>query len=228
MRLIDWTSDNIQYSVDIASLTDTRRDIQVGSKQPLYAVIDQRYNNLLLIVDFSNKAVRAVDVVSPIVGRFEKSNWLKYIKSITQDQKSGEVYATVPQAVYRITYIQRTVTLILGSPDSFSYKDSTLLDSLFDWPYELIFITPHTLLVADKDNKKLRLVDMNSDKLTTLNVRNSLNNPNSLLLTNNSVYVGQYQKIIQYKCKCSIITIHLQWMEFHTRQHVQHNINFVI
>ena len=148
MRLIDWTSDNIQYSVDIASLTDTRRDIQVGSKQPLYAVIDQRYNNLLLIVDFSNKAVRTVDVVSPIVGRFEKSNSLKYIKSITQDQKSGDVYVTVPQAVYRITYIQRTVTLILGSTDSFSYKESTQLDSLFDWPHELIFITPHTRAVS--------------------------------------------------------------------------------
>mgnify|MGYP001803412161 FL=1 len=69
------------------------------------------------------------------------------------------------------------MTLILGSPDSFSYKDSTLLDSLFDWSHELIFITPHTLLVADKDNKKLRLVDMNSDKVTTLSVKNSLNKP---------------------------------------------------
>ena len=197
-------------------------------KEPLYAVMDQRYKNQLLVTDYSNKAVRTVDVVSPIVGRFEKSNWLKYIKSITQDQKSGEVYATVPQAVYRITYIQRTVTLILGSPDSFSYKDSTLLDSLFDWPYELIFITPHTLLVADKDNKKLRLVDMNSDKVRTLNVRNSLNNPICIIPIYYSLYVGQYQKIIQYKCKCSIITIHLQWMEFHTRQHVQHNVNFVI
>ena len=129
----------------------------------MYAVIDQRYNNLLLITHYSNKAVRTVDVMSQFVGTFVKSDSLQYIRSITQDQKSGDVYVTVPQAVYRVAYIQRIVSMISRSTDSFSYKDSTLLDSLFDWPYELIFITPHTLLVADKDNKKLRLVDMNSD-----------------------------------------------------------------
>ena len=159
-------------------------------------MIDQRYNNLLVITDYSKKAVRIVDVMSQSVGTYVKSDSLQYIRSITQDQKGGDVYVTVPQTVYRVAYIQRIVSMISRSTDSFSYKDSTLLDSLFDWPYELIFITPHTLLVADKDNKKLRLVDMNSDKVRTLNVRSSLNNPNSLLLTNNSLYVGQYQKII--------------------------------
>ena len=172
--------------------------------------MDQGYKNQLLITDYSNKAVRTVDVMSQFVGTFVKSDSLQYIRSITQDQTRGDLYVTVPQAVYRITYTQRIVSMIARRTDSFSCKDSTLLDSLFDWPYELIFITPHTLLVADKDNKKLRLVDMNSDNVRTLSVRNSLNNPNSLLLTNNSLYVGQYQKIIQYKCKCSIITIYLQ------------------
>ena len=43
---------------------------------------------------------------------------------------------------------------------------STLLDFLSYWLHELIFITPHTLLVADTTSNKLSLVDMNSVLLT--------------------------------------------------------------
>ena len=108
------------------------------------------------------------------------------------------MYVIAYHALYRITYIQRTVSLISGSPGSnYGYRDSTLLDSLFKKPYELILIKPNTLLIADVWNSKLRLVHMNSDKVTTLSVTNSLDRPASLLLTNNSLYVGQLKKIIQ-------------------------------
>ena len=42
------------------------------------------------------------------------------------------------------------------------YRDSTLLNSLFYWLRGHIYITPHTLLVADHFKHKCRLVDMNS------------------------------------------------------------------
>ena len=142
--------------------------------------------------------MRTVDVKSQAVGTFLKSDSLKNIRGITQEEKSGDLYVTAYDAVYRITYRQRTVSMISGSPGSnYGYRDSTLLDSRFSGPYELILIEPNTLLIADTRNKKLRLVDMNSDQVTTLNVTNSLKSPISLLLTNNSLYVGQWQKIFQ-------------------------------
>ena len=178
---------------------------------PHSVVIDQRDKNQLLITDYYNAAVRTVDVKSQAVGTFVRYDSLDYISYITQEEKSGDLYVTAYHAVYRITYTQRTVSLISGSPgrNSDGYRDSTLLDSLFYWPYELIFIAPHTLLVADCYNFKLRLVDMNSDKVTTLNVTNSLESPSSLLLTNNSLYVGLAGKITQYKCEYNITTINL-------------------
>ena len=127
-----------------------------------------------------------------------QSDSLKYIRAITQEEKSGDLYVTAWHAVYRVTYTQTTVSLISGSPgENYGHKDSTLLKSLFDLPYELIFIKPNTLLIADNMNHKLRQLDMNSDKVTTLNVTNSLNSPRSLLLTNDSLYVGQRKKIFQ-------------------------------
>ena len=170
---------------------------------PWSVVMDKRDKNQLLITDHYNKAVRTVDVMSQAVGTFVKSDSLYGITGITQEEKSGDLYVTADNAVYRIACTQRTVTLISGSPGrySYGYRDSTLLDSLFYWPHELIFITPDTLLIADYHNNKLRLLDMKSDKVANLRVTNSLTYPTSPLLTNNSLYVGQYKKITQYKCE---------------------------
>ena len=168
---------------------------------------DQRDKNQLLITDFD--AVRTVDVMSRAVGTFVTSDSLRYSRGITQEEKIGDLYVTADNALYRITYTQRTVTRISGS-GSPGNRHSTLRKSLFNYLEALIFITPETLLVADYANNKLRLLDMKSDKVTTLNVTNSLNYPASLLLTNNSLYVAQREKITQYKCEYNItIYIHL-------------------
>ena len=165
---------------------------------PWSVVIDKRDKNQLFIADFYNSAVRNVNMSSRVADTFVQSDSLSSIRCITQEEESGDLYVTANNAVYRITYTQRTVTLISGSTGwNSGYRDSTLLDSLFDWPSELIFIKPNTLLIADKNNNKLRLVEMNSDKVATLNVTNSLIWPTSLLLTNNSLYVGQSKKIFQ-------------------------------
>ena len=169
---------------------------------PRSVVMDKRDKNQLLITDYNNKAVRTVDVKSQVVGTFVRSDLFLYIRGITQEEKSGDLYVTAWHAVYRITYTQRTVTLISGGTHySYGYRGSTLLDSRFNNPNALIFIIPDTLLLADTDNNKLRLVDMKSGQVTTLNVRSSLSWPRSLLLTNDSLYVGQVVKITQYKCE---------------------------
>ena len=149
--------------------------------------------------------MRTVDVMSQAVGTFVKSDSLKNIRGITQDGKNGDLFVTADNALYRITYIQRTVKLISGTNSG--YRDSTLLDSLFSGPLELILIKPNTLLIADSINNTLRLVHMNSDKVTTLKVTNSPSRPRSLLLTNNSLYVGWSGTVVQYKCEYNITII---------------------
>ena len=206
MRLIDRTSN----TSSLFSGQCKSRGYQDGRpsrfRYPWSVVTDQRDKNQLLITDFD--AVRTVDVMSRAVGTFVTSDSLRYSRGITQEEKSGDLYVTADNALYRIAYTQRTVSMISGSTGG--YQDSTLRKSLFNYLEALIFITPETLLVADYDNNKLRLLDMKSDKVTTLNVTNSLNYPASLLLTNNSLYVAQREKITQYKCEYNItIYIHL-------------------
>ena len=112
-------------------------------------VIDKRDQNRLLITAYWNTALRTVNVMSQVVGTFVMSDSLQFIIGITQEEKSGDLYVTADHALYRITYTQRTVSLISGSPGTDGYRDNSLLDSLFYDPYELIFTAPHVLLIAD-------------------------------------------------------------------------------
>ena len=169
---------------------------------PQSALIDKKNKNQLLITDYFNAAVRTVDVMSQAAGTLVKSDSLQNIRYIAQEQKSGDLYVTAYHAVYRITYIQITVSLISGSPGANSgYRDGKLLNCLFNYPHGLIFIAAHTLLVADYGNHRLRLLDTILDKSTTLNVKKSPFFPSSILLTATSMNVGQHRKIIQYECK---------------------------
>ena len=198
LRLIDRTTNKTSVFSGQCKSRGYEGGLPGQFSYPHFVVIDKRDKNQLFITDFFNNAVRNVTVNSRVAGTFVQSDSLKYITGITQEEESGDLYVTAYHALYRITYTQTTVSLISGSPgENYGHKDSTLLKSLFDLPYELIFITPKTLLIADRGNNKLRLVHMNSDKVTTLNVTNSLNSPRSLLLTNDSLYVGQRKKIFQ-------------------------------
>ena len=196
LRLIDRTS----HSTSVFSGRCQSPRYRDWFRNPWSVVLDKKDKNQLLVADNKKGAVRTVDVTSQAVGTFVKSASLTYIRPMTQDEKSGDLYVNAYHAIYRIKYTQRTVSLISGGAGpKYGYRDSMLLDSLFSWPYDLTLINPSTLLVADGD--RFRLVNMNSDKVTTLNVSNSLYSADSLLLTNNTLFVGQRKKIIKYECE---------------------------
>ena len=54
-------------------------------------------------------------------------------------------------------------------------------------------------MVADYFSEAIRLVGIDLDHLSSLN--SELQKPHPLLLTDNALYIAQYQKIVQYKCK---------------------------
>ena len=145
-----------------------------------------------------------MDVHSPAVSTFVKSDSFEKIRGITQEEKSGDLYVTVHHSEIRITYRRRSLSMIsgsYGSQNSAGYRDSTLLNSRFDTLYEIILITPQIQLIADGRNHKLRVLNINLNKVATLDVTYSLGYPSSLLLTNDSLYIGHNTKIIQYKCE---------------------------
>lgn len=169
---------------------------------PWAIVRDHKNTSQLLVADTNNEAVRTVDISSGAVSTFVKSRSILYIRGITQD-KNGDVYVTTQNAISRIAYGDRVITLLAGSLGyKGGYNDGSLLNAQFYLLYDLIFIGHKTLLVPDLRNKQVRLLDLDEDRVTTLHIcPGCLKEPSSLLLTNDSLYVGQYDKIQRYTCK---------------------------
>ena len=166
---------------------------------PWSIVKDKLNTRRLLVTDSDNGAIRTVDSQTRAVGTFVKSRSIINVKYLAQE-KSGDMYVTVKYAIFRITYSDKKVTLLSGKATNSGggYRDSNLLKSLYYELYDLMFIGPDTLIVTDAWNSRLRLVDIKSDKVTTLA---TVSAPYSLFPANNILYLGQKQKIQQIKCK---------------------------
>ena len=202
MRVIDRTSNATSTFSGQCGSRGYTNGVQGQFYNPNFVAIDHKDNNQLLIADKKNHAMRTLDVNSRALGTFAKSYSLLYrISYIIQEEKSGDFYVTARHAISRITYAQGAVSLISGAIRTRSYIDGTLPISRYSYPRELVFVAPHTLLVADRYNHKLRLVAMDSDQVTTLNVTNSLYKPQTLILTSNTLYVGYQKTILQRKCE---------------------------
>ena len=170
---------------------------------PISIFRDNQNRNQLLVTDEYNKAIRTVSVSDGSVGTLMKSNIVKRTRYLTQNT-AGDIFVTTPFSVYRISYTEKSITLIAGSNITLGYRDSSLLNSLFLYPTGMIFIQTNKLLIADERNDKLRILDLDKHKVKTLKLCNgcvSLYRPVSIMITNDSLYVGQYKNILRFECK---------------------------
>ena len=172
-------------------------------RSPVSVTIDRNDQRWLLVCDHMNSAVRTVDVSSGDAGTFVKSEMLYRIRGMTQ-KDNGDFYITASNAIFIIIYSTKEVVHISGSQsDKSGYIDGTLANSRFNRPDNLFVVQPGTLLVADAFNNKLRLVNITSNMVRTVNVNGStdLRRPSSMLQTHNSFYVGYYKMILQVHCE---------------------------
>ena len=171
---------------------------------PISIIRDNQNRSQLLVTDEYNNALRTVAVSDGSAGTLTKSSTNPYPHCLTQNT-AGDIFVTTwSAAVYRISYTEKTISLIAGSLTTTGYRDGSLLNSLFNNLKELVFIQTNKLLIADKDNKKLRLLHLDEDKVTTLNLCNgcvSLHLPYSIMLTNDALYVGDSREILRFRCK---------------------------
>lgn len=172
---------------------------------PRSVMRDNKDGGQLLFTDRGNKAVRTVSISTETVCTFVKSDILRAITALTQDIEGDLYVIAASHVLYRITYIDKMIKRIAGGRGG--YQDSSLLNSLFSYIRDIVFIGHQALLVAEENNNKIRLVDMSTDRVSTLDLCSGcLVRPSSLLITNHSLYVGQYFRMQQYICEYTVYT----------------------
>ena len=168
--------------------------------RPQAIIRDSVRPNQLLLLDTWNDAIRTVAVSDGSLGTFVESEKLDRVKSLTQNQ-NGDIFISTYEALISVTYSEKKIYLVAGIPGIRGHLDSTLLKSEFRYPTDLLFIGPSTLMVADN---KIRLLDLQMDKVTTLNICSGckrLTSPSLLLMNNHSLYIGDFSGIQGFRRK---------------------------
>lgn len=175
--------------------------------RPASIIVDMmRQLQTLIVCDRYNNALRLVDVVTREVGTFMRSDETLYHPiGLTQDFSSGDLFITTHHAVYKLAYENKSLKLVAGSKSQ-GYRDGYLRAALFSYPRELMIIHGNKFLVADQDNNRLRVIDVNMNRISSIcsgteaNTHGDfssceLNQPRSLLISGSTLFVGGYYRI---------------------------------
>ena len=197
-------TNRVAGSCSIAGYEDGAGDAKFD--RPWTIRQDNQNSSQLLMSENNNFAIRTVAVCHQkwLVGTFVKSDQLVYVRQFMQDAK-GNIFASAKNAIFYISYQQRAVSLLIGSTAS-GFKDGSFLEARFRAPHGQQWISPTSFLVSDISNSKIRLADLESRTVSTLDLCNSalcsdIYDPVSFLLTSSVFYLGEYEKILRFECK---------------------------
>lgn len=163
----------------------------------------------LLVLDESNQALRQVDMlgVSPHkVTTLIKSSKMTQPSRMAQDETTGDVFITSRNRVYRFVYASKVLLLVAGTTN-WKHIDGPFSAASFQSPRDILLIDGgRKLLIAGDHSHSLRILDLITNRTSSFCGPNkghangnllecSLTNPYSLLIMNDTLYVGEVGKI---------------------------------
>ena len=204
--------DNDKYCITVYNREDKSKRVIAG-KCGVYGYVDgvsARFWNLwgvevdernpghLLVTDSDNNALRSVDVASGTVSTIIRTGF-NYPRHLAWYNERLLVVSF--RYISEVTWASdgtATHNILTGNRTS-GYRDGDFTGALFDGPFEIHQWRDGFFLVADLSNKRLRLLDMTKRKVLPVCIGSTVNcttstslsvYPASLLISNNTVYVG--------------------------------------
>ena len=174
---------------------------------PTQIIRDKMNSSHLLVAD--SRLVRAVDIESGNSSIFAQSSVVRNQIWDMAQTENGDIYAMTRTYIFKIDYSCRDVALVAGSSAYSEPKDGSLYESRFDNLMGIELITEHALLAISSSEPVLRLVDMMTDKVTSIDVGFGLPancKPYSFRTLHDSLYFGcsDTSSIIKFTCRYSL------------------------
>ena len=178
---------------------------------PHTIISDIKRPGMLLVTDSANDAVRHVNTLSSsaphsVSNFYQHTSFLNGPRGITQHHVSGDLYITnSDNEVWKVTYSSKSITKLAGASSS-SFRDCDFGTAYFYNPFEIIFICENKLMLADYGNHRLRILNLKTSHTSSVctgrashingNMETcTLYYPRSLMVLNDTLYVGEYQRI---------------------------------
>ena len=166
---------------------------------------DERNPGHVLITEYSNQALRSVDVTSGIVSTVIRTGF-NYPRGLTW--YNGFLLVCNQHYISRVAWSSNgaVTNSKLTTTTSNGYRDGGFSIAQISNPFEIQQLRDGLFLIADYSNKKLRLLNMYKKKVVPVCIGSTTScstgtspsdYPNSLLITNDTVYVGGNNKILR-------------------------------
>ena len=167
-------------------------------KYPWGVEVDERNPGHLLITDLGNDALRSVGVASGTVSTVIRTGF-RYPRGLTW--YNGRLLVVNSNYISEVTWTSdgTATNIILAGIGNNGYRDGAFTGAQFYGPSDIHQWRDGLFLIADEYNERLRLLDMTKRKVlpvcvgSTTNCTTSTfipNNPRTLLVINDTVYVG--------------------------------------
>ena len=165
-------------------------------------------SSYILFLDESNNALREIQVSSGKVSTVVKSENLTQPSRMAIDHATGNIFISTNRKIYRYSYQTNDLGLVAGT-DDYSYEDGHFSTASFKSPRDMLLIDGGTkLLVAGDHDHSLRVLDLviNTTSSICSNGQGhsngdimecSFSNPFSLLVVNDTLFVGENGRIRQ-------------------------------
>ena len=174
---------------------------------PWDVIVNNQNTSLLYVTDEYNDAIRLVNIKTKMVSTLVSSSNIDNPKGIIQD-KTGNLYVVANHALLKIMPQDGSITIqtLSGSTSTKGFLDSMRRKALYNEPRSVVMLNPTMFLLADHKNNLLRVVDLKTNRTTSVCTGNigygsgpidqcELNKPSSLLIAGTTVYIGEWKGI---------------------------------
>ena len=161
--------------------------------------------NRLLVMDYWNGAIRTVKINTGEVSTLFKDKTLNPFKQFVQDDVTGDLIfiAQEPQqSLFRLSYDGTDLTTLVARSSYGGNTDGDFSVTKFKSPQGIAKLDSDTILITDTYNDNLRTIDLKQNKSGTLRFCGScgsIDSPFSVYCMKDSLYIGQYRKILRFK-----------------------------
>ena len=216
LKLVDRNNGNTTTIAGQCSAPGYQDGVTARFNFPWTAVLDNQNSCRIFVSENRNCTFRTVNTCGKnkwTVDTFAKSAELDLLRDFIQGI-NGDIFASANDALYYINYQTQTVSMLVGSQlvglqeSAFNEtQESAFNETQLSKPHGLQWVDSDSFLVADLGNDNVYYCNLIEQSLTSLDLflfnmtGGQLNQPVSFLLTNYSLYLGTYDKILYFQCK---------------------------
>ena len=206
-----WVLRKLHFTARLAGrcgVENGTADTQVWS--PYSVVKDPASRSHILISDPSSRKVKRLNLSTGTIAMFVSED-LFYPLKIAVDPTEEFFFVTDLNHIIKYNLQLQRSTIFIQLKE-LGYADGPLEQARFTLPADLGFLDTDVMVLADRDNHRLRIVDTAESFVFSICVGKSttrdgpmqtcgIDSPNSLLVNNSVVYVGQKGAIRILTCK---------------------------